>query len=154
MKKTVEGLGQTRRVGESLILVLRPQEAVAAVQAFGQAASDYFAAIADYNRAQFRLFRALGHPAECLAGAIPTVVAPPVEDEKPAQLPPLPDVPPVEIEPGAPVQPQTGVVPSVLPPLPATPATEPQWGPAGGTASPTVVEQPRRSPVVVPEHEQ
>src|SRR5262249_37308462 len=47
VNKTVEGLGQTRRVGDSLILVVRPQEAVAAVQAFAQAGTDFFAAVAD-----------------------------------------------------------------------------------------------------------
>jgi hypothetical protein len=40
---------------------------VAAVQALGQAYSDYYAAVADYNRGQFRLYRALGQPAQ-LAG--------------------------------------------------------------------------------------
>ena len=65
VNRTVEGLGQTRRVGDSLLLVVRPQEAVAAVQAFGQAASDFFEAVADYNRAQFQLYRALGQPGHC-----------------------------------------------------------------------------------------
>ncbi|HUR55931.1 MAG TPA: TolC family protein [Gemmataceae bacterium] len=69
--KSLDGLGQTRRVGESLVLIVRPQEAVASVQALAQANADYFAAVADYNRAQFRLYRALGHPAQCLAGAVP-----------------------------------------------------------------------------------
>lgn len=72
VEKSLEGLGQTRRVGESLVLIVRPQEAVAAVQLLAQANADYFAAVADYNRAQFRLYRALGHPAQCLAGAVPS----------------------------------------------------------------------------------
>ncbi len=67
VEKNFEGLEQTRRVGNLLVLVIRPQEAVAAVQALGQAYTDYFAAAADYNRAQFRLYRALGHPAQALA---------------------------------------------------------------------------------------
>ena len=71
VEKSLEGLGQTRRVGESLVLIVRPQEAVAAVQSLAQANADYFTAVADYNRAQFRLYRALGHPAQCLAGAVP-----------------------------------------------------------------------------------
>jgi hypothetical protein len=54
-----------------VVLIVRPQEVVAALQARAQANADFFAAVADYNRAQFRLYRALGHPAECLAGAIP-----------------------------------------------------------------------------------
>ena len=146
VKKIVEGLGQSRRIGESLILVVRPQEAVAAVQAFAQASSDYFGAVADYNRAQFRLYRALGHPAECLAHAVPTpeppAAIPPVPDEKPAQLPPLPVVSPSEVE-------QAGaIVPSGSPGQPTPLAAEPEWGPARGTAVPP------RKPVVVPEREQ
>ncbi len=65
-KKNIEGL-QPRRVGNVNVMVVRPQEAVAALQALAQANTDYHAAVADFNRAQFRLFRALGHPAQCLA---------------------------------------------------------------------------------------
>ncbi len=84
--KTVVELGQTRRIGDSIILLLRPQEAVAAVQSFAQASSDFFTAIADYNRAQFRLYRALGHPAQCLANAFPTGTdAIAVPEQNPAQ---------------------------------------------------------------------
>ena len=42
---------------------MRPQEAVAAVQALAQAYADYYGAVADANRAQFRLYRALRRPA-------------------------------------------------------------------------------------------
>jgi outer membrane protein TolC len=42
----------------------RPQEAVAALQALARAYSDYYAAVADYNVAQFALYRALGNPAQ------------------------------------------------------------------------------------------
>jgi len=88
VEKSLEGLGQTRRVGDAVLLVVRPQEAVAAVQALGQANADFYAAVGDYNRAQFRLYRALGHPAQCLAGAVP-----PAPDPPPAAQPgPLPDV--------------------------------------------------------------
>jgi outer membrane protein TolC len=69
--KSLAALSQTRRVGEMVVLIVRPQEVVAAVQARAQANADFFAAVADYNRAQFRLYRALGHPADCLAGAVP-----------------------------------------------------------------------------------
>jgi outer membrane protein TolC len=86
VNKTVDELGQTRRAGDALILLIRPQEAVAAVQAFAQASTDFFTAIADYNRAQFRLYRALGHPAQCLAGAIPAVPVP----STPAPAAPVP----------------------------------------------------------------
>lgn len=66
-EKNLEGLGQTKRVGDQLELVFRPQEAVAAVAALDQAYRDYYQAVADHNRAQFRLYRALGHPSEALS---------------------------------------------------------------------------------------
>jgi outer membrane protein TolC len=64
--KNLRGLGQTRDAGKLLILVVRPQEVVAAIQALGQAYADYYAAVADYDRAQFRLYHALGHPAQAV----------------------------------------------------------------------------------------
>jgi hypothetical protein len=61
-----DGLKQTKRVGNLLILVIRPQEAAAAVQALSLAYADYYAAIGDFNRAQFRLYRAMGQPAQLI----------------------------------------------------------------------------------------
>jgi len=66
VEKNVEGVQQTRSVGGSLVLVFRPQEVVAAIQSLDQAYRDYYGAIADSNRAQFRLYHALGQPAQCL----------------------------------------------------------------------------------------
>lgn len=172
VQKNVEGLGQTRRIGDALTLVIRPQEAVAALQAFAQANSDFFAAVSDYNRAQFRLYRALGHPAQCLAGAVPQapesttpVPAPPPEMKAPAQPLPLPVVPQVRTEPLP-----EGVVPVVTPashaepvlPLPPAPKLTPpaqplpieEWKPAGPAPAeqPTVPPaMPLRPPVIVPE---
>jgi outer membrane protein TolC len=64
--KNLQGLGHTKSAGKVLVLVIRPQEAVAAVQALSQAYVDYYAAVADYDRAQFRLYHALGHPSQSL----------------------------------------------------------------------------------------
>ncbi len=69
VSKAIAGMGQTRRVGEFLTLVVRPLEVIAAVQALAQANTDYAVTIGDYNRAQFRLYRALGHPASAVANA-------------------------------------------------------------------------------------
>ena len=55
VSKAIAGMGQTRRVGEFLTLVVRPLEVIAAVQALAQANTDYAVTIGDYNRAQFRL---------------------------------------------------------------------------------------------------
>jgi outer membrane protein TolC len=67
VEKSLEGLQQTRNVGGALVLLIRPQEVVAAIQSLDQAYRDYYGATADANRAQFRLYRALGQPAQYLA---------------------------------------------------------------------------------------
>jgi outer membrane protein TolC len=70
--KSAEGMSTTKRFANSNViqLTVRPQEAVAALQALVQASADYYAALGDSNRAQFRLYRALGQPAQMLlAGA-------------------------------------------------------------------------------------
>src|SRR5262249_13394634 len=66
-QQNFEGLGQTKKAGNVRFLLVRPQEAVAALQALGQAYRDYYGSVADYNRAQFRFYRALGRPAQALA---------------------------------------------------------------------------------------
>ena len=61
------GLSKTKRVqGQINIVVIRPQEAMASVQALLAAFNDYYGSIADFNRAEFRLYRALGNPAQAL----------------------------------------------------------------------------------------
>lgn len=84
-EKNLQGLGQTKRAGEQLILVFRPQEAVAAIAALDQAYRDYYQAVGDHNRAQFRLYRALGHPAQALCH-----VEQPVETLPATNIPALP----------------------------------------------------------------
>jgi outer membrane protein TolC len=67
--QNLEGLGGTKRAaGNIVILVIRPLEVVAALQALNAAYFDYFGTVADYNRAQFRLYRNLGSPAQYLYG--------------------------------------------------------------------------------------
>jgi outer membrane protein TolC len=87
VEKNFEGLSQTKRPGgDVLILVIRPAEVVAAVQSLSQAYIDYYGAVADANRAQFRLYRALGHPASVITEAETTCPPPrpPQETPKPA----------------------------------------------------------------------
>jgi outer membrane protein TolC len=68
VQQNFEGLSQTRRLGgELVLLVIRPQEVVAAIGALAQATNAYYGAVADYDRAQFRLYHALGQPAQLLA---------------------------------------------------------------------------------------
>ena len=40
----------------------------ASIQTLAQAYANFYGAVADYNRAQFRLYRALGHPAHFISG--------------------------------------------------------------------------------------
>jgi outer membrane protein TolC len=85
----LKGLSETVRAGELLQLVNRPQEVVAALQQLQQAYINYYTSTNDYNRAQFRLYRALGYPAQGLAcgDALGPVV--PVDPSRPAPLPPV-----------------------------------------------------------------
>jgi hypothetical protein len=103
-----------------VLLVVRPQEAVAAVQSLGQANADFFTAVADYNRAQFRLYRALGHPAQCLAGAMPAAPAEPVA--VPEAKPPAPPINAPVPTTDAPMPPANGPRAGPGSPLPLSPA--------------------------------
>jgi outer membrane protein TolC len=78
VEKNFEGLGQTKRAGDVVLLVIRPQEVLAAVQALAQAYNDFYTAAADRAIAQFRLYRALGHPAQALSCDSETVQDHPV----------------------------------------------------------------------------
>lgn len=82
-----EGLQQTTRLGNVLVLVNRPQEAVFALQLLKLAFDEYFTTVAEYNRAQFELFHALGYPARELAQLRPPGEIPPVDTDRPAYLP-------------------------------------------------------------------
>ncbi|NBS89975.1 TolC family protein [bacterium] len=62
--KNAQGLSQTRRIGDTITLVFRPQEVLVSIQSLQQAYRDYYKAITEHNRAQFRLYRALGHPGQ------------------------------------------------------------------------------------------
>jgi outer membrane protein TolC len=79
----MKAFGQTDKIGNRFVLIIRPQEAVASVQALAQAYADFSSTVGDYNRAQFRLYRALGNPAQALAGP-PACSAPLPPAEAPA----------------------------------------------------------------------
>ena len=85
---TFEGLQQTTRLGNMLVLVNRPQEAVFALQLLNVAFDEYFTTVAEYNRAQFELFHAPGYPAsEVTCLRIPGEVMP-IDLARPPYLPP------------------------------------------------------------------
>ena len=89
-----EGLRQTTRLGNVLVLVNRPQEAVFALQLLMVAFDEYFSTVADYNRAQFELFHALGYPASEIALLRHPGEILPVDTSRPAFLPPVGTGPP------------------------------------------------------------
>ncbi len=82
-----EGLKQTTRLAGVLLLVYRPQEVVIALEHLRDSYDEYFMTVADYNRAQFELFHALGYPAQELACLRPPGEPMPVETSRPAYLP-------------------------------------------------------------------
>ena len=91
---TYEGLRQTTRFGDVLVLVYRPQEAVYSLELLNVAFDEYFTTVADYNRAQFELFHALGYPAQEVALQHPTGEILPVDTARPGYLPPVGNGPP------------------------------------------------------------
>jgi outer membrane protein TolC len=112
--KNLYALRQTKKAGGVIQTLVRPQEAVAAVQALAQAYTAYYGAVADANRAQFRLYRALGQPAQCVLQV---------------QQVPVPSSPPAgfEDQSGRPVQP--------TPPSPAKPGMNiSSWGDASSAS--------------------
>jgi outer membrane protein TolC len=90
----VEGLQHTSRFGDELVLITRPQEAIYALQLLKQAFDEYFGTVAEYNRAQFELFHALGYPAREVARFEPAGQVLPVDTTRPTYLPPVGNGPP------------------------------------------------------------
>jgi outer membrane protein TolC len=64
--ENLKSVSEPKRVGNLDVPVIRPQEATAAIQALVKSYFDYYGAVADFNRAQFRLYRALGQPAQMI----------------------------------------------------------------------------------------
>jgi outer membrane protein TolC len=89
-----EGLKQTRRFGNVLQQVFRPQEVVFALQLLKTAYDNYFNSVADYNIAQFELFHALGYPAREIAFFRRPGEIAPVDTARPGYLPPVGTGPP------------------------------------------------------------
>jgi hypothetical protein len=89
-----EGLKQTTRFGDVLVQVFRPQEVVSAIQHLKVAFDEYFTTVAEYNRAEFQLFHALGYPAREIASVRPPGAILPVDTARPAYLPPVGEGPP------------------------------------------------------------
>jgi outer membrane protein TolC len=89
-----EGLKQTVRFEDVLVLVYRPQEAVYALDLMRLALFEYFGTVAEYNRAQFELYHALGYPAAEVALRHPPGEAVPTNTSRPEFLPAVGNGPP------------------------------------------------------------
>jgi outer membrane protein TolC len=87
----MKALTQTTRIGDTQVVVARPQEAVAALTQLARAYDSYFITVAEYNRAEFRLFRALGYASEALACDQSTGPILPVDSARPPQMAPASD---------------------------------------------------------------
>jgi outer membrane protein TolC len=85
--------------GNLLVLAIRPQEAVSALRQLSRAYNNYFLAVNDYNRAQFRLYWALGFPAGVVACERAVGPVGPVNTNRPAPLPPVCAPPPCSCRP-------------------------------------------------------
>jgi hypothetical protein len=90
----VEGLKQTKRFGDFLEQVFRPQEAVFALVLLKLAYDNYFLTVAQYNTAQFEMFHALGYPAREVAFLHRTGEITPVDTSRPGYLPAVGTGPP------------------------------------------------------------
>jgi outer membrane protein TolC len=90
----VEGLRHTTRYGDVLVLVYRPQEVVYALKLMKVAFDEYFTTVADYNRAEFELFHALGYPAQEVTYLRPPGDLEPVDTARPDYLPAVGNGPP------------------------------------------------------------
>ena len=118
-EKNLRGIIPGKRIGDQLVLIFRPQEAVAAVSALDQAYRDYYAAVGDHNRAQFRLYRALGHPAQSLTNV-------------PARPPAVPAIPHGKEPEHSAIPPAPVMLPAPAPTAPTVaPPPEPAWRPSG-----------------------
>jgi outer membrane protein TolC len=91
---SLEGLEQTSRFGDVLVLISRPQEAIYALQLLQQAFDEYYTTVAEYNRSQFDLFHALGYPAQDVSLRRSAGDVVPVDTNRPAYLPAVGSGPP------------------------------------------------------------
>ena len=94
LQRELRGPAADHPLGNVLVLVNRPQEAVFALQLLKLAFDEYFTTVAEYNRAQFELFHALGYPARELASLRTPGEVLPVDTARPAYLPPVGNGPP------------------------------------------------------------
>jgi outer membrane protein TolC len=84
---SVDELGKITEISGSRVLTRRVFEVVDALRALLAAYDRYFAAVSDFNRAEFRLYRAIGYPAGVLACERSPEPIVPVNGTRPPPLP-------------------------------------------------------------------
>ncbi len=77
-----------------MVLIYRPQEVIYALRLLKISFDEYFTTVADFNRAEFELFHALGYPAFEIANIHPPGEVLDVNTERPAYLPHVGNGPP------------------------------------------------------------
>jgi outer membrane protein TolC len=82
-------VGKVAAIDDVRVLVRRAFEVIDALKALSQAYDTHFVSVNDYNRAQFRLYRALGYPAGVLACERPPGPILPVDTTRPPSMAPV-----------------------------------------------------------------
>jgi hypothetical protein len=82
-------LGKIKTVDDVKVLTRRAFEVVDALRSLLRAYTNYLGSINDYNRAQFRLYWALGYPAGILECERPTGPVLPVDTARPPEMAPV-----------------------------------------------------------------
>jgi outer membrane protein TolC len=86
---SIDELGKIDLQGDVGVVVRRAFEVIDALRSLSRAYNSYFLNTNDYNRAQFRLYRALGYPAQIVECERPTGPILPVDDNRPPQMAPV-----------------------------------------------------------------
>jgi outer membrane protein TolC len=82
-------MNKVDRNGDVTVLIRPAFEVIDALRSLSRAYDTYFASINDYNRAQFRLYRSLGFPAEILSCERSPGQIVPVDTTRPSQMAPV-----------------------------------------------------------------
>jgi outer membrane protein TolC len=86
---SLKELGKIEHAGDVDVIVRRAFEVIDALRSLSRAYDAYFLSVNDYNRAQFRLYRALGYPAELVATQHTLGPTLPVDTCRPPQMAPV-----------------------------------------------------------------
>ena len=86
---SLQEMGKVEKSGDVTVMVRRAFEVIDALRSLSRAYDNYFTSINDNNRAQFRLYRSLGCPAEILSCERSPGPIVPVDTTRPSQMAPV-----------------------------------------------------------------